>query len=102
MHLINVGCNGPSRFMLQRLKLRTDSGDPHGLQSDLDMIGQDCVHHQIGHLSPRALGLVLRPCFVVHVLINIRFKFQLTFTFLYFSIFLKFINMPSPQFFFFF
>ena len=95
MHLINVGCNGPSRFMLQRRKLRTDPGDPHGLQSDLDMIGQDCVHHQTGHLSLRALGLVLRPCFGVHVLI-IKFKFQLTFTFLDFSIFLKFIITHSP------
>ena len=86
----NVGCNGPSNFMPQRPKLRTDPGDPHGLQSDLDMIGQDCVHHQTGHLSPRALGLVLLPCFGVYVLI-IKFKFQLTFTFfLYIFIFFNF------------
>ena len=65
----NVGCNGSSRFMPQRPKLRTDPGDPHGLQSDLDMIEQDCLHHQTSHLSPRALGLVLRPYFGVHVLI---------------------------------
>ena len=26
-----MGCNGPSRFMPQRPKLRTDPGDPHGL-----------------------------------------------------------------------
>ena len=35
-YLINVGCNGPSQFMIQRPKQRTDPGDPHGLQSDLD------------------------------------------------------------------
>ena len=40
-YLINVGCNGPSQFMIQRPKQRTDPGDPHGLQSDLDSIEQD-------------------------------------------------------------
>ena len=92
-----MGCNGPSRFMPQRPNLRTDPGDPHGLQSHLDMIGQDCVHHQTGHLSLKALGLVLRPCFGVHVLI-IKFKLQLTFTFLDFQFSLNSsISTPPPH-----